>query len=348
MVSHILERAELEPVEEVSEIKVPVEVAEKSGITGYAFSNQLLKITGLEKIEIPDSVIVGKEPFQYAELAEAIALDSDGSPVLGQNWIKIWIDNQHPNAGSRADYIWMYFGRTKKIKLWGRQRREFPKGATLTWNLNQFESFLEAEVNTDDWDEISLVNPSGDGIKINRIQIVHSGETILDWEFPIWLDGSKLEKHGFLGLTAQILETKLAQVDNSWEPQIHWAAREIGKTDYKKYGTGTIWCSEFASWCLRKALWDTPVGNIGSGHMQNYFERIGRKYTRAQLLDGTYKLIKGDYLKFPDHSALFLEYLGDPRNSNTKMKTIDGNSSSTVGVRTHHKIGDLVSVGCTR
>ena len=353
MVSHILEGAELEPVESVSEIKVPVEVSEKSKITGFAFSNKLLKIIGLNEIEIPDSVISGEESFQYAQLAQDIALEGGVNPILNENWIEIRIDDLHPNAGSKADYIWMYFGRAKKIKLWGVGKRKFPKGAVITWNLNDAKSFLEAEVATDDWDEISLLNPSNDGMKINHIKIAHSkrpdvdNELILDWECQTWLDGSKLEKHGCLGLTAKILETKLAQVNNSWEPQIHWAAREIGKTDYTKYGTGTKWCSEFASWCLRKALWDTPVGNIGSIEMQWYFNKLGRKYTKKQLLDGTYELIKGDYVKFRDHSALFLEYMGDPKDPNANIKTIDGNVNSTVGVRLH-RIGSLVSAGCTR
>lgn len=347
IISYIFEGAEIEPSEQVSEIKVPLEVAENSGITGFAFSSRLLKAVGLSKMEINQAVIDGREPFKYAALAKSIAMDSDGAPVLGENWIKIWIDNAHPKAGSEANYIWMYFGRTKKVKLWGKNRESFPKGATLKWDLNQAQEYLET-VPTDAWDEIILVNPSGDGIKIDRIQIVHSGETILDWECQCWLDGSKLEKHGMLGLAAKILETKLAKIGNCWEPQIHWAAREIGKTDYTKYGTGTVWCSEFASWCLRKALWDTPTGDIGSNAMQNYFNGLGRKYTKDKLLDGTYELITGDYLKFSNHSALFIEYLGDPTDENTQMKTIDGNSSQTVGVRTHHQIKSLVSVGCTR
>ena len=190
----------------------------------------------------------------------------------------------------------------------------------MTWDLNVAKSFLESEVSADEWDEITLVNPSEDGIKLDRIQIVHSGEDILDWVCQTWLDGSKLEKHGFLGLTAKILATKLAQVNRTWEPQIHWAAREIGTTDYTKYGTGSAWCSEFVSWCLRKVLWDTPVGSFASGSMERYFRNLGRKYTKAQLLDGTYTLTKGDYLRFPDHSALFLEYLGDPKNANTYMR----------------------------
>lgn len=42
MISHIFAGAELETVGQISEVKVPEEVPEKSGITGYAFSNALL------------------------------------------------------------------------------------------------------------------------------------------------------------------------------------------------------------------------------------------------------------------------------------------------------------------
>ena len=42
MISHIFAGAELETVGQISEVKVPEEVPEKAGITGYAFSNALL------------------------------------------------------------------------------------------------------------------------------------------------------------------------------------------------------------------------------------------------------------------------------------------------------------------
>ena len=130
MISHILEGADVKPVDRISEIKVPETVAEQSGITGYVFSDKLLKLTGLDKIDIPDAVIAGNEIFQFTELAKAIAFDSKGSPIISQNWIKIWIDDQSPYAGSRTDHIWMYFGRTHKLKLWGNPQQGFPQGCT--------------------------------------------------------------------------------------------------------------------------------------------------------------------------------------------------------------------------
>ena len=347
--SHVPEGAEFAPVDQVTKIEVPEEVAEESKITGFAFSSRLLELTGLEKMEIPQSVVEGKEPFEYAEVAEALAFEGDVTPVHGENWIRVYVSDRHENAGSKTDYIWLYFGRNKKIKLWGKNKAEFPKGATITWDLNLHRNFIET-VKGGGWDNVSLLNPSGDGMLVDRIQIRHSSETILDWRCRTWLDGSKLEKYSGLGLGAKILETKLGRVGNAWQPQIHWAAREIGKTDYTKYGTGTVWCSEFASWCLRKALWDTPVGSFGSGAMEKFFADRGRKFTKAQVTNGEYKPVTGDYLRFPNHSALFVKYLGanpDPTDDTTKMLTIDGNVSSTVGLR-KRSVGSLISVGCTR
>lgn len=343
---YLLVGAELAPVQEVMPIKVPERVSEKSGITPYAFSTRLLETVRKKELVISQDVVNGKKPFAHRQLVQEIAMDGSGSPLLGDNnFIRMWVSADHRNAASGTDYIWMYFGRNKRIRLWGPNRTEFPAGARITWDLSQAKSYLDA-VNADDWDEISLHNPSGDGILIERLNIVHSNENILQWECNLWLDGSRTEEYGTLGLAAKILETKLAQVDNAWQPQIHWAAREIGKTDHTKYGTGSVWCSEFASWCLRKGLWSPPTGNIGSEDMVEYFSSMDRYYTKQQLLDGTYRLQPGDYVRWPDHSALFLEYLGDPANENTNIRTIDGNVSQTVGVRSH-RLGNISGGGCT-
>lgn len=97
--------------------------------------------------------------------------------------------------------------------------------------------WLEDHIRTDLWDEIALVTDSTNGIKIDWIRIIHSGQTILDWACNLWLDASKLEEYTKLVLTSKILETKLNQIGNLWAPQVHWAAREIGKTDGSKYGS---------------------------------------------------------------------------------------------------------------
>jgi hypothetical protein len=333
-----------------SKIRTPDIVPEQHKISGFVFSERFLKEAGLKEPKIPKTDADWIELAKYSELAEKIESDSAGGPTVGSNYIKIWIDNEHPNAGSSANYIWMYFGRSHRIKLWGIDKTKFPRGWIIQWNLNQNSAYLES-IPTDRWDEIHLRSPSGDGIRINRVRIVHSSIVILDWSCKLWLDNSKLEKHGRVGLAAKILSKKLGWVGNIWVPQIHWAARELGKSDGSKYGTGGAWCSEFASWCLRKALWGTPTGSIGSSHMESYFKNLGRKYTKNQVLNKDYVLNCGDYLRMFDctHSGLFIRYVDSSASPTikTRIKTIEGNTSSTVNVKTR-KLGDLDSVGNTR
>lgn len=338
----------------VSQVRVPLNISEQSGINGYVFSSEVLKMARVREIKVPKSVAEGQVVFKYSTLAARLATDgTGGGPTVGENSIKIWIDGTHPNAGSNANYIWMNFGSSKRIKLWGIEQTRFPKGWWISWDLNSNSSYLKS-IPTDAWDDITLVTDSGDGILINRIVIKHSSVNILDWKCNAWLDGSKLEKHGRLGLSAKILSKKLSLISNRWLPQIHWAARELGKSNGKKYGTSGAWCSEFASWCLRKALWNTPTGSIGSSKMEKYFADHGRKYTKAQVLANQYTLAEGDYVRFQwsgggQHSALFIKYLDDSNNptENTRFQTIEGNASSTVKVVTR-KLHDVLSVGNTR
>lgn len=340
--------------ERVSKIIVPLNISEQSGINGYVFSPKVLKMAKVPEIKVSKSIAEGKSVFKYASFAAQLATDgTGGGPTIGENSIKIWINGTHSNAGSSANYIWMYFGSSKRIKLWGIDHTRFPKGWWISWDLNSVSSYLET-IPTDAWDNITLTTDSGDGILIDRIVIKHSSITILDWTCNAWLDGSKLEKHGRLGLSAKILSKKLGQVGNRWTSQIHWAARELGKSNGKKYGTSGAWCSEFASWCLRKALWKTPSGSIGSSKMEKYFSDRGRKYTKAHILSKNHIMTEGDYVRFQwsgggQHSALFIKYIDSSASptEDTRFQTIEGNASSTVKVATR-KLRDVLSVGNTR
>ena len=256
------------------------------------------------------------------------------------NSISIKIADDHPNAASGADYLWLYFGGPERAIKLTSSSGQFAAAYRYIWDINDAGDWLEDHVSADRWDEITLKTDSGDGMKVKNIRIVHSSQIILDWECNQWLDASRLEPFGWLVLTAKILEKKLEQVGDTWIPQIHWAAREIGKSDGGKYGAGgTAWCSEFASWCLRKALWDTPTGQIDSEDMEDSF-LPKRRYTHAQLIAKAYQLTAGDYIRFqwPDggqHSALFLEYIDDANTpgDDTRIRTIEGNTShGTVGV----------------
>ncbi len=339
----------------VSKIRVPMNISEQSGINGFVFTKRVLKKARVAEMKIPRSIAEGKSLFKYAKFGSQLATDgTGGGPTIGENSIKIWINGSHTNAGSKANYIWMYFGSSKRIKLWGVDRTKFPKGWWLSWDLNQNSSYLES-IPTDSWDDITLVTDSGDGIFIDRIVIKHSSVTILDWTCNTWLDGSKLEKYGKVGLLAKILSKKLGQAGNRWVPQIHWASRELGKSNGKKYGTSGAWCSEFTSWCLRKAMWKgVPTGSIGSSKMEKYFSDKGRKFSKAQILSKTYTMTEGDYVRFQwsgggQHSALFIKYIDSSSSptENTRFQTIEGNASSTVRVATR-RIRDVKSVGSTR
>ncbi len=336
--------------EKATRIYTPLNIAEQTQVSGYAFSKRLAKKKALKKKDIHRAFFEGSKVFEHADLIKKIESDTAGGPVVGENSITLWIDSDHPNAGSEADYIWMYFGLEKRVKLLGLAGR-FPAGNTLTWDLNDISDWLEDYIETDLWDEIALVTDSNDGIKIDRVRIKHSGQTILDWHCGLWLDASKLEKYGRVVLTGKIMETKLDEIGGLWVPQIHWGAREIGKTDGAKYGSTGAWCSEFASWCLRKAMWETPEGNIGSQPMEDYFSDLGRMYTHDQLIDGDYQLVAGDYIRFEwasggHHSGIFIEYVDDASSptDGTTIRTIEGNASSTVKVTTR-TFQNVLSVG---
>ena len=337
-------------VEKISTIYTPLNIAEETRSSGFAFSNRIAKEVGLKQKDISRAFFEGSKVFKYADLAKGVALDSDGGPTVHKNEIEIWIDSEHPNAGSEADYIWMYFGRDRRVKLNVTGGR-FPAGSYISWDLNDIGAWLEDNIQTDLWDEIALVTDSRDGIKIDRIRIIHSGQTILDWECGLWLDGSNDEEYGKLVLTGKILETKLSHIGGLWIPQIHWAAREIGKTDGSKYGSYDAWCSEFASWCLRKALWNTPEGDTWTQPMEDYFSGMGRMYTHDQLINGEYQLVAGDYIRFEwasggHHSGIFIEYIDDPSSptEGTTIRTIEGNSNATVKVN-HRIFSEIKSVG---
>ncbi len=346
-----IKEAELRPLErnqKPSVINVPEFHPEEFDISGFVFSRRFLKTANLESLDIPKTKNDWRHLMRYAEIAKSIETNARGGPTIGRNRILITIASSPPSAGSKADYIYLRFGRYHRVKLWGVARTHFPAGHTLGWDLNGISEFLE-DIPTEAWDDLFLENPSGDAILLSNIFIEHSSQTILDWDEEIWLDGSKKEPFGRIGLIAQILETKLSAIDHNWIPQLHWAAKEIGKTDWRKYGNGSVWCSEFASWCLYKALWNVPHGgSFGSNTLVNWFESQDRKYTIHDLFEGRYRLTPGDYLQVNDggHSALFVCYLdGDPFagpptiEKETRIRTIEGNSCSGTVCAPVRKVG---------
>ncbi|NHF61325.1 hypothetical protein FK220_018370 [Flavobacteriaceae bacterium TP-CH-4] len=339
------------------DLYIPKDIAEQTGINAWALSS----LNRVKPVKINEEIAKSvrrvqfkRKPLDKKRVLRLAGSETDGAPLIRENYIEISISNGNDTHGSNADYILLHFGDGHTVRLNGRPTTKFQRGDTLKWDFNGIQDFME-NIHTDAWDELMLETESGDGIKIEHIKVVHSGETILDWNETLWLDDSTMEASRFISLTAQILQTKLDQIDHSWIAQIHWAAREIGKTDPTKYGTENAWCSEFASWALQKAMWGTPDGNIGSQSMENYFAGIGRAHQISEIMNGSYVLNPGDYLRFEwasggQHSGIFMDFVDDPNNltNNTRIKTIEGNTSSTVRVRTSRKLGDVISCGNTR
>ncbi len=340
---------------------MPSDISEQSEINGWILSkrNRDAGITiddklarGIRKVDFARGL---KSPLSKTAAKTVIAMSSSsGSPLVRENYIEIEISDGNDSHGSNASHIYLHFGDSHRLQLNGRSTTKFQRGDTLRWDFNSAQNFVES-VPTDNWDNLTLETPFNDGIKIARVEVVHSGEKIVDWHELVWLDDSTDERHQYISLTAQMLQTKLDMIDHNWIAQIHWAAKEIGKSDPVKYGTTNAWCSEFASWALRKGKWDTPTGNIGSQAMENYFAGIGRAHQVSEILNGSYTLNPGDYLRFQwasggQHSGIFIDYRDDPSNLtvDTRLNTIEGNTSSTVRVRTSRTLGDVISCGNTR
>ena len=347
----------------VTDLFIPVDIAEQSGLNAWALSTlnreRPIKVTP-EIAKATRPVRFKRKPRQListrrsATESTAVEGASLGAPLIRENYIEIRISDDNDTHGSLVDYILLHFGDGHRVKLMGRPSTKFQRGDTLKWDFNTIQDFMET-LHTDAWDELMLETESRDGIKIEHIKVIHSGETILDWEERVWLDDSTMEAYRFISLTAQILQAKLDQISHNWIAQIHWAARKIGKTDSTKYGTENAWCSEFASWAFRKARWETPEGNIGSQSMENYFDSLGRAHQGSEIMDGSYVLNPGDYLRFQwasggQHSGIFIDWVDDPATltDNSNMMTIEGNTSSTVRMRTNRKLGDVISCGNTR
>lgn len=359
---------DLHPVSRVNNVHVPLVLGESTHLQGFAFSRGLLKTRARIKYPLPKNRTERRKLNEAVKKARRLAMSNDGGPGVGRNYVVIKISKEHENAGSRAEHIVLYFGSNKKyLRLWGRSSgMRFPPGRTLKWDLSPGATspanWIET-VPTDAWDNLVLANPAGDGMLIENIKIVHSDFVLVDWPAKgkvIWLDGSLGERYGMIGLADQILENKMAALPTGVRriAQLHWAATELGKTDGTKYGCTGAWCSEFASWCLRKSgFWDAPrvppedfdSHGIGSGTMRDYFDGLGRNKVRSDLTTGAYRLTQGDYLRFDNHSALFVRYEDDGRNETSPSKrfvTIDGNIGARVCINTR-EIREILNVGST-
>jgi hypothetical protein len=337
--------------------KWPIAIAEESGISGLVHSSRLEKALGLPKVDITEDMYQGIAVCPYVEMARLVAPTMEGAPVIDPTYIEITVGGD-AGANSSADHLLVTFGTDHRttFSLLAPTSQGFPIWWRARWELHDEYKQWAEQIPTDDWDDITLRNPSDDPLQIGHITVVHSGVTILDWDCNVWLVRGTEGPYSRLGLGPMILATKLKAVDNTSIPQIHWAARELGKTDGRKYGTTNAWCSEFASWCLRKALWQTPTGDVDNQQMADYFAHYKRLYSKDDVFTNNYVLNKGDYLRYwvpskgGHHSALFIRYIGDSSNpsNSTLIETISGNTLDGTVAIGQPTLELLRSVGSTR
>ncbi len=322
-------------------------------------------------LSAPPVAVENDKPYEQKSTTKSAynAMATKGTgPIISTNDISIKIPNSN-NADSKADYIYLYFNPDKRLRLYGEPCEwgtviingfpepvvtdwEFPKNKTIKWNLNSYATFLKS-VQQDDWDDIVLRTVSSDGIKIERVIVNHSGEEILDYKPNDWLDKPN---DTYLNFAYEIIKEKMGDLNNPKNQVVIVGLLELGKTDGYKYGTGGEWCSEFASWCLRKAGWDTPTGNIGSDDMIDFFDDKGRLYSRNDVRNKTYVPKAGDYVAMDwdgdgegDHSLIFSHWKGGSVPStitnNTEFRTIEGNVSGGAVRTRDRRVGDILNVG---
>ena len=135
----------------------------------------------------------------------------------------------------------------------------------------------------------------------------------------------------------------------------HHGGNTQGSGDYTEYGrrlgsTGSAWCSEFASWCIRMAGVPTKYVAIShSANAVNFTENTSAKwYAWEDTIygGGSYTPQKGDLLLWSwengsfseedslSHTSILLEVALED-NGNIVLKTIDGNSNNQVRTRSY-------------
>lgn len=259
----------------------------------------------------------------------------------------------HTNAGSAVSAIELWLGDFLCYLL--APAGGFQPNQILTYDFNS-SSCPDCwdTMSGDDWDDVRLVNQSGDGIQVQRVQMVHAGQLVLETDVGAWLD-EHYGKEMVFSIENALDRWTLAE--NSRITAIYHAAQDLGQSGSRKYvDSYTAWCSEFASWAIRQNGLSTPSGSIGTDDMEEWFRNQGRKFTKRDVEAGKYLPEEGDYIALwatadeptGSHSVLFRGWAsiatpGRPANGDT-FKTIEGNTCNAVRIRTRNW-SDVVFVG---
>jgi hypothetical protein len=264
----------------------------------------------------------------------------------------------HANAGSAVRSIELWLGDFQV--LLNAPAGGFLPNQIIEWDLNSTDCpGCWESMDPDAWDDVRLVTLSGDGLQVERVEMVHSNELVLETDVNAWLD----RRYGaVLDFSLNTGMKRWEEVDNTRSTVLYYAGQDLGQTGCVKYiSTDHKWCSEFASWCIRKTGLSTPLPpgvNIGTVDMEDWFRDNGRKFTKAEVEAGDYNVHPGDYMTLwattneptGSHSVLFRGWDAlagrSPRNGDT-FNTIEGNSGNAVRRRVRDW-SDVVFVGRTQ
>lgn len=270
----------------------------------------------------------------YDSYPSGLQGDEDSDSSVLENYLIIELGSHH-NAGSNVSGIDLHIGSLKRILL--PPASGFQPNQVLKYNFNNTPCpACWNNMDADDWDTIILENHSGDGLQIERVELVHSGQLVLESNPNAWLDkyyGRKLDFSLETGMT------RWNQLFMNRATALYYAAQDLGQTGAGKYVNSDVaWCSEFASWALRQTGLNTPTGSISTNTLQTYFQGIGRYYTKSDCENGSYSPRAGDYISYNggDHSVLFVEWIskaGSSPANGDKFRTIEGNTSNAVRIR---------------
>ncbi len=232
------------------------------------------------------------------------------SGLEGENYIIIEIGDA-PDAGTTADRIMFLVGDSFTINLLGGSQYFVP-GAALRYNLPGSNPGGYKRIKADAWDSLRLRFASQDAMLIQRVVLVKSSEGVLDARVDDWLD--RYSK-AVIDLSLQTAARKWEALGRTRVTSLFYAGQDLGQTGSRKYVNRDVkWCSEFASYMIRKNGLPTPRGSITTGDMKRFFSKHHRLFTPADVEANKYTIRPGDYMSINNggHSVLFREWIDGP------------------------------------
>lgn len=300
--------------------------------------------------QYPEPPALGRDQIPPDLKGDGTTYTENHAGLMCDNSILIEIGS-HANAGSSASEIQLKVGGSFTIHLLG-GAGVFVPGAALLYTIPGSCSDCYKSIPADDWDNLRLVSNSGDGIQIQRFVLVKSCETVLDVLVDDWLDRHYQK---VLDFSIDTAGDKWDDVGHTRVTDIYYGAQDLGQTGAKKYVNADVWwCSEFASYMIRKNGLSTPTGSIGTEDLKNWFQSHGRYHTRAEVEATSYTVRAGDYMSLWDggHSVLFRGWVSESPGAqgfdgDSEFRTIEGNSGNAVRTQTR-KWSDVDFVGGTQ